>query len=526
MECCRTCSETFILGQNYPHCMDNNCKKIWTRKFMTRKFTNDFMNKKYKKHREQILFEQEQSLLPATQLIIERNQYRQNEMMRIQEKSNKIDKQIQELRIKQMHYLRYYEKLRNNNFTINEDLTTIFNDEETIDEEMIDRITKTEDIFLEKKQLFVRRCTNDNCLGFLSSKWKCSLCDTWTCNKCFINMGNDEIKATHVCNNDDLETAKLIKSDCKSCPKCGINIFKIMGCDQMFCTNCNTPFCWKTGEIQIGRNIHNPHYFEYIKQNKQNLERHPLDIPCGVELTSNLVARLDNLVYYISPLLSNVPFVQSIDDAQYLSNLLVEIGRNIIHLNNVIIRDLNNQIDNYGKCNQTERIRYMTKIIDEEQFKKNIQTNEKKNLKNKEYIELYVMVRDTASDLIRKFYNITNKYYQEYLDSKYNSDSDSDSDSDNNIIKRKRHAKFSKFSKINLQEKIEREKQQKMKNQKRLEILKNELEMEQSMPDQLIQELDSLRCYANECLIDISKTYKCVKKEFDEKYDLINSCKK
>lgn len=511
MECCRNCSETFILGQNYPHCMDNNCKKQWTRKFMTRKFTNEFINKKYKKHREQILFEQEQSLLPATQLIIERNQYRENEMIKIQQKCYEIGREIEDLRIKQINYLRYYDKLKNNIFTIGQNSINDFDrkmtndetsdnetsDDETTDNETTDNEKSDHRKKLKNKKIFTRKCSNNECHGFLSSRWNCSLCNTWTCNKCLINIGNNYEKMQHICNNDDLETAKLIKSDCKSCPNCSVSIFKISGCDQMFCTNCHTPFSWKTGEIEIGRNIHNPHYFEYVKQNKQNLERNYLDIPCGVELNGDLIYRF----HYMCAIYNGLSNKLSL-------NLLVEIGRNIIHLNAVIIQGLNTQIDNYGKSNQTERIRYMTKIINETQFKKNIQTNEKKNLKNKEYIELYIMVRDTSSDLIRKFYNILNKYYEQYLDLKCSDDD-----------KIKFPVKIKK-------ETLDEKRQYEMKYDEIVKLLKNELEMENLMPDQLFQELNNLRFYANECLMDISKTYNSVKKEFDEKYCLINCGKK
>ena len=53
----------------------------------------------------------------------------------------------------------------------------------------------------------------------------------------------------HKCNEDDINTAKLLKKDTKYCPKCNFGITKISGCDVMFCTQCNTSFNWKTMEI-------------------------------------------------------------------------------------------------------------------------------------------------------------------------------------------------------------------------------------------------------------------------------------
>ena len=69
--------------------------------------------------------------------------------------------------------------------------------------------------------------------------------------------------AAHECNKADLETAELIRSSCKPCPKCGEAIEKQSGCDMMFCTSCHTPFSWRTMEIITRGNIHNPHYFEW-----------------------------------------------------------------------------------------------------------------------------------------------------------------------------------------------------------------------------------------------------------------------
>ena len=74
---CRTCFETYLLSQSTPHCMcsKEQCGKVWTRKFLANNFTDVFIRTKYKLHQEQILFEKELALMPATQLLIERKIY-------------------------------------------------------------------------------------------------------------------------------------------------------------------------------------------------------------------------------------------------------------------------------------------------------------------------------------------------------------------------------------------------------------------------------------------------------------------
>ena len=145
---------------------------------------------------------------------------------------------------------------------------------------------------------FIRACSVENCRGFLNQQWRCGICNVYTCSKCNIpktttvnatstpdtNMPplslNDEgVTFDHVCNPDDVATAELIATDTKPCPQCGTGIFKIDGCDQMWCIECKTAFSWITGKIATG-NIHNPHYFEYQRRNGI-YARNILDIPCN-----------------------------------------------------------------------------------------------------------------------------------------------------------------------------------------------------------------------------------------------------
>jgi len=52
--------------------MNTGCKKEWTRKYLKTVFTGKFMNGAWKENLENLYFEREKALLPATQGVLER----------------------------------------------------------------------------------------------------------------------------------------------------------------------------------------------------------------------------------------------------------------------------------------------------------------------------------------------------------------------------------------------------------------------------------------------------------------------
>jgi hypothetical protein len=98
----------------------------------------------------------------------------------------------------------------------------------------------------------------------------------------------------HECNPDDIATAELLAKDTKTCPKCSTGIFKIAGCDVMFCTDCKTSFSWKTGKI-LSQNLHNPHLAEWLASGRQP-EREIGDARCGMIIDDVFFAKIGGAV--------------------------------------------------------------------------------------------------------------------------------------------------------------------------------------------------------------------------------------
>ena len=55
----------------------------------------------------------------------------------------------------------------------------------------------------EKKKKFIMACPSEGCRGFLSSAYKCELCNLYTCPRCREIVGYNKDNPDHVCNEDN-----------------------------------------------------------------------------------------------------------------------------------------------------------------------------------------------------------------------------------------------------------------------------------------------------------------------------------
>ena len=348
---CRKCCETWLLNETNARCINAQCGKEWTRQFVASTFTKSFMCNEYKKHRETVLFDQERALLPATQPLVENILQRE-----------RIDTEIRRIEA--------------------EELSAIYKRISALRAEH-NRLGRTNTSTTERST-FIKACPDANCRGFLSSQWKCGLCEKWACSDCHEIKGMTR-DCEHVCDPNNVATAALLANDTKSCPSCGTGIHKLEGCDQMFCTMCNTGFSWRTGRIET--NIHNPHYFEYLRRTGGDVQRNPNEVRCGQEI--------------------NTPFVRTLMACLRIKNIPPDIMTRVSRICEAIIHHRYVEMDRFQADrvlnNQDLRILYMRNKISEDDFKTQIQRLDKKHQKNREIHNIFVVMNSTVTDILYRF---------------------------------------------------------------------------------------------------------------------------
>jgi hypothetical protein len=472
-----------------------SCAREMTRAELVSKFTKKFINTEYKEYREKFLFDQEKSMLPATQTIVEQLMERE-----------KVRRYIHILRAEIEERYQLIHRLEND----------------------LNRRGTNPQV---ERRMFVRKCPNTDCRGFLSSQWKCNLCNRRTCKECNECILDDE----HKCNPDNVETAKLLAQDSKPCPTCGEVIFKIDGCfakdtpirmwdgtlkysqdicvgdilvgdedfgqpqprhvlklcsgeddlfrveqehgvdyvvnskhtlvllsnevedtvveitvedylklpkeqadlllgwksddgcfpvtrikvtpigkgqyygwtvdenhrflladstvvrncDQIFCTQCHTAFSWRTGRKETGT-IHNPHYFEWLRQNNQ--EPQEFHVMCGREIDNFFVRRLNRY--------------------QLGSSWLLNLCRNLIHFRAVRLPTFETHP---FADNQDLRIAYLQKKITEAMFQITLQRREKMRLKKQDYYRLFTMMIQCMTDILYRYADDVEHHFTDRL---------------------------------------------------------------------------------------------------------------
>jgi hypothetical protein len=341
--CCRGCVKKYLLDQPdiNPKCM--SCKSQWDFEFVAEHTDSVFHNQDYRNYRAKIIVDREKSLLPATQPYVAR----ELEMDAVKSQVSDIDVEIKELK-KQLKEAQM--KKRELQIRLVE-LKGDGGDEEKT-------VTR-----------FVGHCPQKECKGFLDKHYVCGLCKEKACRSCRLPKHDGD------CDKDTVETVKLMAKDTRSCPNCGVPIYRVSGCAQIWCVSCHTPFDWDTGKIETGR-IHNPHYYEWQRKNG-GIQREAGDRLCG--------GRVDDYILY-----RKVP--QDIAEWTMLSY------RASGHIRAVEI-PIYRQNGVNEETNRDLRIKFLKNELDEESWIREIKKREKKREKNRAIELALTMFVDTLDDL-------------------------------------------------------------------------------------------------------------------------------
>lgn len=374
---CASCTERYLLDSTQDaHCM--SCRKVWPRSFLAENFTQKFMNKIYKEHRENVLLEREKSLMPETQNFVELEIKIRKLSDRFVATTRRVARARHEILRAKTMYIDDADEFRAGEKRLEtvarcrtafyEEKSKLENLEETI--RFLNLYRHGQRDSTRMKRLFVRACPATECKGFLGSDWKCGICEKETCKECHEVLLTED----HTCDPNSVETARLLARDSRPCPQCACMIFKIDGCDQMWCTQCHTAFSWRHGTI-VTSIVHNPHYYEYLRA-AGTLPRNPLDVPCGGLPDWQFVRPFVNHAVYRLP----------------------------IHADQVLrhtyaAREFNPAL------NRELRIKFMMNELTADKFKTLIQRDEKNRQKNSDIYNVLEMFSTVMTDLFQKLVN-------------------------------------------------------------------------------------------------------------------------
>ena len=389
---CKECCKTYLVDQQQPKCMGASCGKTWTRRFLLDNFPGTFLQGEWRKSREKIAFDRETAQLPAAQEILERRK-------RIEQARGALQRVLAELRDLNKHYTKEYKKEKKTFLPgspdVPADYAALRLRKEQLEHILNRRINRTTDGGGTATH-FVRACPAEECRGFLSADWKCGLCKIETCSKCHVikTRGTEP----HTCNPDDVETAKLLAKDTKPCPKCHTGIFKIDGCDQMWCTQCHTAFSWRTGALE--HHIHNPHYYEWQRRTNGGVAPRVAGDnpggPCGpngggeVQLTHQLFREF---LRHSDPLAGT-----------NLLPVIENIIRDTLHLRHYDLRFFQPNPAMEDHHSLQTRIRYLEKKIDKATFVRSVQKAAKRKELDQEVSQILQMFIQVVTDTIHRCY--------------------------------------------------------------------------------------------------------------------------
>jgi hypothetical protein len=391
---CKACCRSYLLQTTTePHCM--NCKIQWNDDFLIDNLNRNFWTKDLKNHQKKLLLDIEKSRLQENVV----DAKCELELKKCDVIEHEINEKIIKLKLKldsvstKKNRLKYQRRF----YRINDNGDLVFGGSDDLSDEELKN---------KQRSKFIMKCTLNDCPGFLSPKYKCSICENYTCKDCLEQVGAFENFENHTCKKENIESAQLIRKETKNCPNCGVSIFKIDGCDQMWCVQCQTTFSWKTGKIETGK-VHNPHYYEYLRRNGKTIPRDPQDIVCGGYVRYNDFNRLFKKILFRLP---------EIKKFQYYYQSMDRLFNEFSHYTLGNYREKNQDND----FNKKFRVSYLLKEIDEDTFIKKCYNEQIKHKRNNLILQILETLNLVITDFTRDYYDIIFKFEKNVTKDEYN----------------------------------------------------------------------------------------------------------
>lgn len=380
---CRSCIQTYLLQiMNEPKCMYEDCSREWSLLFLRQSLPRSFVDHAYRQHRENMLLEREKSFIPQTMPILEcKNQIRQ-----VQRDIRKAIRKVKEAQFEQRR----------------------------LEENLIESQNRLDGLYYQAghpvqssennhKVEYKRPCPVEGCPAYLHPQTgKCDACSQTTCLKCNIVLSSfpssHQSNISHECQSDDILQWNAIRENTKPCPGCKTFIYKVSGCNQMWCSQCHTPFAWDTGRIERGP-IHNPEYYDWMfgdrtparigaveggqgcRREGQQEEEEPVS-------TRQLRHALDMCLSYRPEEKDKNGEPFSEETINKWTKYVLSTHRYLNHLFDITLPKMGNQIGNPVRWRRVcldLRIEFLLKEISEEEFKRHLQRTEKAHQKTREY---------------------------------------------------------------------------------------------------------------------------------------------
>lgn len=279
---CSKCIKRY-LSENVqqPSCMQ--CRAIYSTQFLDSNFSKKFRKETLQSVREVVLVEREKQVLP--QLMHRASAYIKlmeikkqitclwSEHYKLQTERNHLRQDLFQI-VTETDNEQKLQDVKTGLVALETNIMKVYSDIQTLQTEE----AKYSNAYHHGVSLDVHNvvpCITPQCKGYLDNDFTCRLCSVHVCKEC-----HHELVENHECLPEDVETVKAVQNETHPCPNCQTRIYKIDGCDQIFCTQCHTAFSWTTGKIETGR-IHNPHYYQWIRTRNVHVPREAGDVPCG-----------------------------------------------------------------------------------------------------------------------------------------------------------------------------------------------------------------------------------------------------